>query len=78
MASSAVAARKIHVGGAIVVLDPDTFIRVSSGLRGRDKPLMHRTIGIASKSHLHLLPCGGVTFAVKFKGKLPPLPGCRG
>ena len=61
---------RVYVGGVIVVVDRDTFLRLANGLREKGALVIHGTIGMFSKSHVYLLPYNGVVFVVNTKDPL--------
>ena len=63
-------AYRVYVGGVIVVVDRDTFLRLANELREKGALVIHGTIGMFSKSHVYLLSYNGVVFIVKTKNPL--------
>lgn len=72
-ASAAAASQRVILGGPIVSVDSDYFVRLVS--ENRDKLLVvHAVVGVFSKTHVYATSYKGFTFVTKTKEPLPITP----
>ena len=75
VSAAAVAAQKAYVGGVIIVLSNDEFLKLVRRLSGEEPVIIHGIVGTFSKHHVYVIPHKGVVYVTKSKDPLPVTPG---
>ena len=66
------AAQRVFVGGVIVFVDPETFMKVLSKLK--NIVVIHGVKGVINKTHVYIAVYQGVVFLTESKDLLPITP----
>ena len=71
-AAALAAAQRVFVGGVIVFVDPETFMKVLSKLK--NIVIIHGVKGVINKTHVYIAVYQGVVFLTESKDLLPITP----
>ena len=71
-AAALAAAQRVFVGGVIVFVDPETFMKVLSKLK--NTVVIHGVKGVINKTHVYIAVYQGVVFLTESKDLLPITP----
>ena len=71
-AAALAAAQRVFVGGVIVFVDPETFMKVLSKLK--NIVVIHGVKGVINKTHVYIAVYQGVVFLTESKDLLPITP----